>query len=163
MNRELSDKWMKRQFPFNQDILACKEFLELKRVRDVLCEIAKFLEGKYGEKELYINDDWHEHDSYVNESKDYSWNKLNKVYANDRALYNSRHGDDFVRKLIHPCEYDFILRYYIEDESFESAKGCIEFIGSVEDLMVIKEIFTQNKVDYFMQNACEYFDSRYCG
>ncbi|PJZ64106.1 hypothetical protein CH371_19775 [Leptospira wolffii] len=108
--------------------------------------------------------DWHEHDGYVSISDKIDKTNLLTLISSNQSIYESRDGDDLVRRGIYTDEFRFYLRYYITTNE-ENEQVCGDFDLSMDNNSIDKMIELLKAIDIPIRrsNALEYFDQRYAG
>jgi len=168
MDEILENSWKNRTKPFDNESLCLNDLVRISDLRQSILAIFEILQIRYGNEELFVNDDWHEHDGFITPSRKTSWQLIEETLKSDKSLYESRHGDFCVYNLLFTRNRDFVLRIYVSDEDDDTEYPGIwgEFtVTSAPELL--KEIFDSlpkavlEKIEY--KNSHEMFSKSYAG
>ena len=167
MDKTLNDLWQAGNFPFDQSVIHLEDLIEIKKLHECLSKIFLFLKKHYQQYELFLNHDWHEHDGYIKNSIQVSWNEIENNLKDPQALFNSRDGDTYVRITAYPENLGFILRYYVleedEDDFYPGIWGIFDLTINQKYLNSVMELIKNIDVKCLISNAKEYFDKNYGG
>ncbi len=86
-----------------------------------------------GSEQIHSFHDWHEHDGFVVASQVTSWPHIYSLLESDYTLYKSRGQDYAVRIAIYAGNYDWLIRYNIDDEdeaNYSSSIGDFDICAS---------------------------------
>lgn len=93
-----------------------QELLSLSAVCQALLAVVPSLQERWPQAELFVLNDWHEHDGYVNAEKPTSWQELFQLIEEDEAVRKFSTGEWEVRRAFFPDDYGFYLRVYVASE-----------------------------------------------
>ena len=166
MTPELNIRWKKGDAPFDGWAAVTFDEPEIATVREMINFCADFLESKY--PCINICHDWHEHDGFELSGKSISWQKFREMILDTKSLYNSRDEDDSVRIDIYPENYDWLLRFNIDDENeSDYLTAWCDFDISISENSSAKSLIEKLIIEWpvYIQKlrAKEYFDSSYGG
>ncbi len=136
----------------------------LSKLRALAIEIVGILEGGFPEPSLFVLDDWHEHDGFINASTATTWIDVRKrLSSDDEFLYFST-GDDLVSKALYPKSKQFYLRIYLDQEDpAEEQTSEIDVTVPLPLASAILEAFTSNGLSPKSESAKSFFGRRYGG
>jgi hypothetical protein len=168
MDHELQSCWESATPPFDGEVLATSDFIELNELRQNLLSILSFLKLNFATQSIRAFDDWHEHDGYITASSETSWEMLEQILSSDRSLYDSRQGDAYVRKAFYSSSKSFLLRYYLmeenEDELYTGFQGHFDVTlakSTMDDLISTLPESIRESTSRIL--AKDYFTERYAG
>ncbi|BBO33551.1 hypothetical protein [Lacipirellula parvula] len=125
MTPELQRRWQAASAPFDGMVVTTCDEHGPSILQEMLLLAAGRLQGAF--PDVYVSDDWHEHDGFLTEPSPIAWEELLERFASPRALYDSRHQDEHVRVAIFPSSHDWLLRYCIEDSEPDYRDACCDF------------------------------------
>ena len=117
MTPELQRRWQAATAPFDGVVVATCDDPELSILQEMLLLATGELKGAF--PDVYVSDDWHEHDGFLTEPVRITWAELLERFASPLDLYDSRHRDEDVRVAIFPSSYEWLLRYCIADSEHD--------------------------------------------
>ena len=169
MNNDLQQRWRKGQVPFSGFTIAydTQELLSLSSLRQALLAVVPSLQERWPQAELFLLNDWHEHDGYVNAEKPTSWQELFQMIEADEAIKKFSTGEWEVRRAFFPDDYGFYLRVYVASEHDNDRTGwggnfdltCPSVLAS--DLADI--VASASRLPVAKMEAKAYFDLHYGG
>lgn len=125
MTPELQRRWQAAAAPFDGVVVATCDELQLSILQEMLLLAAGELQGAF--PDVYVSDDWHEHDGFLTEPSPIDWEELLERFSSPFALYDSRHRDEEVRVAIFPSSCDWLLRYCIQDSEPDYRDSLCDF------------------------------------
>lgn len=112
-------------------------------------------------------DDWHEHDGFVNDGTQTSWDNIFSLLASDADTVRLSRGDWEVRFAVFPTTYDFYFRIYVPadyDNDYPERRGEFDVTSSPEMAAELAQAATSaSGIPTFTEEAKVYFDSHYGG
>ena len=148
--------------PFMKDVLVCDDL--------VICinVILRILEPKFGNQNLFILDDWHNHDGFVNNSKTIQWTKFDTITNSASSLYNNRFTDDYVFSSFYPESLEFLLRIDVldedDDELYPGIWGEFNLFANDEVINEITNQLSKELSDKLkLENSVQYMAQVYAG
>ena len=162
MDEALENSWKKNTKPFNgYTITSYEDFIETDLLKKVVSSIVDFLSNNNMLLKLYRNEDWHEHDGYINSSKETNEEELREFINSGLNKFFSE-GDNYVRILFYNSNDDFIFRIYCNVDNTDESEFDItlskEFAEELKDKLE-KEF--DLKLD--LKISKEFFDEIYAG
>lgn len=139
MDKRLNDLWLAGGYPFNQETIILEDLTQISDLLRCLQRVTNNLENKFGNVTLYHNHDWHQHDGFINNSKVISWEEIKSDLENEKTLYDSRHGDDYVRITIYSGTLEFTEYKSLIDNG--CLNGDVDYILVVKESKLIQEVF----------------------
>ena len=70
-----------------------KELLSLSAIRQALLAVVPALQERWPQAKLFVLNDWHEHDGYVNAEQSTSWQQLFQRIEEDEAVKQFSTGE----------------------------------------------------------------------
>ena len=166
MNEVLDKLWREGKPPFAGHVLAVDGELSPDQLVLALGETVCALRAAYFSRELRVNEDWHDHDGFINSDKSCTWDELASWTANVASILASCSDDWMVHTLIFPTSLDFCLRYWFEQDSRDSGEATCCFDLSVDD-RIMRELsdalLARGLQPSMRQLATEYFAERESG
>jgi len=159
MTEELFTLLNKEASPFNgQMVNSCEDtsIENLKRVFNY------FYENFHDTDQIiYTFDCWHEHDGFITNKSEISWQELTKIFANENSLRSFSITDEEVRKTIFSKSHKWLFRWCLdeEDHAYNDFEACFSNELTEHSSMLLKEL----KEGIAIQNTLEYFKSSYGG
>ena len=114
MTPELHKRWCKALPPFDGNAVVADLEHDIGALRDMIAFLLDVLRHQF--PAVLAFDDWHEHDGFISEARQTSWESVANATKNPQAIYQSRHNDFAVRRGLHPPSFEWVLRYNIDDE-----------------------------------------------
>ena len=168
MDQFLEKRWKAAAQPFDGDCLHLKDFVQLSELRHFLVDIVNVLRKYAGRAVLYQLDDWHEHDGFVTQRSEASWDEIDKTLADDESLFANRPGDTYVNRAFYPDGYSFLLRYYVldadEEVQYPGKWGACD-LSAIQPILATIKCAASDSISrrVNVSNSKVYFDSRYGG
>lgn len=125
MTPELQRRWQTATAPFDGVVVATCDDSKLTVLQEMLLLAAGQLQGAF--PDVYVSDDWHEHDGFLTEPSPIGWEELLERFSSPLALYDSRHRDEEVRVAIFPGSCEWLLRYSIQDAESDYRDAFCDF------------------------------------
>ena len=100
MNEVLDKLWREGKPPFAGHVLAVDGELSPDQLVLALGETVCALRAAYFSRELRVNEDWHDHDGFINSDKSCTWDELASWTANVASIKASCSDDWMVHTLI---------------------------------------------------------------
>jgi hypothetical protein len=154
--------------PFDGVTLHLDDLVSISHLRCALNVIVGSLKNAHPGVTLQAFEDWHEHDGYVVSSNKVEWDEIDLVLISDQALYESRHGDTYVRRAFYSVDDSFLLRYYVldkdEDHLYPGIWGEFDLSCNrslVDDIQAKLPEFPNTIVR--VEQAKVFFDKRHAG
>lgn len=165
MTPELQQRWQTRAKPFDGTVVATCDEPTLDLVLDMLRFAAARL---YTESEqIAVITDWHEHDGFLSQPTQTTWNEFAARLSNIESLYQSRSSDEYVRIALFPNSFEWLLRYSIQDSEQDHDDAWCDFDFSCTPGSPSFELVSQlhsKWVGYTdVLPAKEFFDNSYGG
>lgn len=137
MNDVLNQRWKQASLPFNglTVTFASEELTPLPALRQALLVVVPALQRHWPKANLFMLDDWHEHDGYVNIARPATWAELLQRVGTDAETMAFAHGDWGVRLAFFPEDYGFYLRVYIptdDDNDYPERRGSFDVTSATE-------------------------------
>jgi len=160
--------FQKNQKPFHDEVIYPEDLQPIFIFRKNIEEIINYIIKTYVGIDLFIYDDWHSHDGFVNSSKKISTEKLKLMAISEDAIYNSRQGDFDVYWSIYPANHNFLFRFIVdekdEDEIYPGIWGKFDYSGDREEISKILNKIKINEGNKFLrENSVNYFRRIYAG
>lgn len=113
---------------------------------------------------LFAFDDWLQHDGFVTNCVETTWEELSSSTSTIDALMSSRQGDTYVRRAVYPADCSFLLRFYVDDEDMISGvqySGDFDLTANAELIHTIRAACsTTGSVLWREEAAKDFFDRR---
>lgn len=122
MTPDLQFRLEKSLAPFNGGCVHNLGELTLRQLRELLGFVCEALKEHYPAVQTFR--DWHEHDGYIVELQPQSWSVIENAIANDGVLFDSRDEDYAVRIALCPPNFDWLLRYHIDQNDEANYNSC---------------------------------------
>ena len=167
MDQNLEKRWRTIQAPFDGATLTLSDYVPVAELRDILIRLVSMLQRKsFGN--LKKLDDWHEHDGFIVESADATWEDLENALRDEDSLYESRQGDTYVRRAFYDASNHFLLRYYIMDKDedadhYPGIQGDFDLTAQPVVIDEVRSIFESISDKIIVKNSKEFFDKNYAG
>lgn len=160
MTPDLEKRWKAGDKPFDGKVVTSSTDSSMETILKVM---QIFLEEVVTpSEEIFIFDDWHEHDGFITESKKISVENLASKIADSDALKASTNGEYEVRTSVYSTSNDWLMRWCIdlEDNAYCDFEFCCSksFGSRALDLM-----YSINPSELNQSLAKEYFDRAYGG
>ena len=114
MTPELEPRRKKGRSPFDGRVVAFED-VGIERLREVLAFLFERLAPRH--PGILLFDDWHEHDGFVSLARPGDWRELAARLATADSLLATRQEDTAVRVAVHATSFEWLLRYWIDDEA----------------------------------------------
>ena len=166
MTPELQGKWKLGLAPFDGTTVASCDDPTLQNLREVLICCVDFLLPSY--PTIFLNHDWHEHDGFLTGAESYSWEAFLSVLSSERALFDSRDDDTYVRIAVFPESFEWLIRYNIEsDPSKDFSESWSDFDLSASPESAAFQLLDRIRTTWsgYMDsaNSMEFFHNSYGG
>ncbi len=115
MNNDLQQRWRQGRVPFSgfTILFDTEELLSLSAVCQALLAVVPILQERWSQAELFVLNDWHEHDGYVNAEQPTSWPEIFQMIEEDEAVKKFSTGEWEVRRafsrMTTASTYEFML------------------------------------------------------
>jgi hypothetical protein len=110
---ELQQRWQKGARPFDGMVVATCDEPELTAVLEML--LFAFERLRIESQDISVIADWHDHDGFLTQPTQTTWNEIATRLSHTESLYQSRNSDDYVRIALFPHSFEWLLRYHIQD------------------------------------------------
>ena len=160
MTPDLEKRWKATNKPFDGEIVTSSTDSSMETLLKVM---RIFLDVVVTPSEdIFISDDWHNHDGFITEGKKISLDDLKSKIASGKSLKASTHGDYEVRTAVYSTCKDWLLRWCIdlEDDAYCDFEFCCSKSFSNRALELMYSI---NPSELNRTLAKEYFDRAYGG
>lgn len=169
MNNDLQQRWRKAEVPFNGFTIRfdTRELLPLSALRQALLVVVPALQERWPQAKLFMLNDWHEHDGYVNAEQPTSWHELVQKIEADEAVKKFSTGEWEVRLAFFPNDYGFYLRIYVASEHDNEGAvwgGNFDLTCAPELASALADtVASASKLPIAKMEAKAYFDLHYGG
>jgi hypothetical protein len=163
MNELLDKHWREGKPPFNGHVLVVDRELSPDELVVALGETVRALRAMYPSRQLRVNEDWHDHDGFINSDKPGTWDELASWTTSVASIKASCSDDWMVHTLIFPTSLDFCLRYWFEQDSHDSIEStcCFDFCADDRTLRrVADSLVARGLPASTAQGATDYFAER---
>ena len=128
MNEALEQRWRQTAAPFDglTVAFASEELMPLPLLRQALLAVIPALQRHWPTDNLFVLDDWHEHDGYVSMARPTTWSELLQRCGTNAKTMAFTHGDWEVRRAVFSEDYGFYLRVYVpaeDDNDYPERRG----------------------------------------
>jgi len=161
MDEFLDDAWQSGEPPFHGATVRNEESLTLRQLQAALVIVADSLEQHYGRaQKLLLLDDWHEHDGFHLTGKRIELPALRTMLADETRLAKTRVDDFNVYRAIYPAAAEWLLRWYIGDET--PAECEFTFSASDDEAREVADLLRAT-VAITVDRSAKYFRDTYRG
>ncbi|AQR96544.1 hypothetical protein [Clostridium saccharoperbutylacetonicum] len=155
----------KKLTPFDGNILRLNmngEKVPISVIREIVEEIFLYLGRNNLCGKIYRYDDWLQHDGPLFYKERFTYKKLKQILNNNKSFYNSRNGDDLVRRGYYDSRSRWYVRVYILDridlKKGEELWGDFDISISDYHIYKLKEIIeNEYSVKLGIEEAYTYF------
>jgi hypothetical protein len=169
MNLELERQWKSSAVPFDGMCLHLDNLVALSELCLLMIPVVEQLRLKANGQKIYQFDDWHEHDGYITEAHETSWEFIHSALSSEESLRKLNRNDSYVRWACYPSDFSFLLRCYVIDEmehpdSTLGNWGQLDLCASttlLDDIKANSESPIAGRL--VLSNAKEYFDRAWGG
>ena len=145
MNDAWNRRWKQASPPFDGQTVAfaSEELTPLPALRQALLVIIAVLQQRWPEASLFVLDDWHEHDGFVNAARPTAWPELLQRAGTDEKTMTFTQGEWDVRLAFFPDDYGFYLRVYVPahyDNDYPQRRGSFDVTCAPELAATLSEI-----------------------
>lgn len=166
MDPQLEPLWRSGQKPFHGETLyPLNDVL----VRDALVAIPsalRHIELYYPDAQLFMFDDWHQHDGFIVQARPVTLEALRKPMLTPESYVASLSDDFAVYRAIYPASLDFLLRYSVCDADASGQDPADRevhwtFTGRGHDVFEMRKRWFAYSLE--AESSAEYFQERYSG
>jgi hypothetical protein len=126
MNKDFFKRYLSKLSPFDGSTIyieSISKLVDLNQLSQYLNIIVRYLDDKQLIDEIYMCDDWIQHDGYLSPKRKVEKRNLLEFIYDENSLYNGRHGDALVHIAFYDSHNNWYLRIYIDEKvNFESIK-----------------------------------------
>ncbi|MBK8270371.1 MAG: hypothetical protein IPK83_19580 [Planctomycetes bacterium] len=133
MNELLDENWREGKPPFSGHVLVVDGELSPDDLVVTLGEAVSALRAAYTACELRVNEDWHDHDGFINSDKTCTWDELESWTTSVASIKASCSDEWMVHTLVFSTSLDFCLRYWFEQDLGGSGEATCRFDLSADD------------------------------
>jgi hypothetical protein len=116
MNSELTKRWQSGLLPFDGGVLALADEQTTDHLLTALRIAFALLFQAHGTRDLYVIEDWHDHDGFITPARRVSWAQAQSWIETPTKLLASCSDDWAVYTLLFPDDYSFCLRYWLDED-----------------------------------------------
>lgn len=165
MKNNIVESFEKRFKPFDGNVLRINmngEKVPIGVIREIVEKIFLYLGRNNLCGKIYKYDDWLQHDGLLFHKERFTYKKLKQILKNNKSFYNSRHGDDFVRRGYYDSRNRWYMRVYVSDvKDLKTEEGLWgDFDISISDYHIykLKEIIeNEYSIKLGIEDAYTYF------
>jgi len=110
MENELNQRWRQGLPPFDGETVYTPDFVTLANLTAPLSAVIEQLYVLTGDIPIIKFDDWHEHDGFVKDGIQTSWEELPSLTTSEHALLAASTGESYVRLAFCPVDRSWLLR-----------------------------------------------------
>ncbi len=115
MDDALNTRWQAGDTPFDGSILLSEE-CTVDELQPTVASVVAVLRREHPDAELLTLLDWHEHDGYVTSAEPVAWHEVVEATTTPERLTAWSSDDTFVRRLVYPRDFSFVLRWCISTD-----------------------------------------------
>ena len=137
---------------------------------DEVLEMLQFISGQLATQngDLFLFDDWHEHDGFLTEPKPTDWQTTIGAWPDIQSLHASCHGDDYVRIALYSPSFHWLLRYDLDSSdstAIEDAWPVLDYTAAAntEASQLIAAVAERWPGSTNVSPAAQHFQSCYAG
>ncbi|HQR08928.1 MAG TPA: hypothetical protein PLN21_19055 [Gemmatales bacterium] len=161
MDKNLYDRMIRHQSPFDKRTLVNESIMSLENLRDALAKMLPVLEESVQGQLLFAFDDWLEHDGFISDRTETTWEHLASCTSGVGSLITNSPGDAYVRRAIYPGDCSFLFRYYVDDEEGAEVYGDFDLTASPDLIAAVRKVLpVDGSVQWKVEAAREFFERR---
>lgn len=118
MKNNIVESFEKKFKPFDGNVLRINmngEKVPIGVIREMVEKIFLYLGRNNLCGKIYKYDDWLQHDGLLFHKERFTYKKLKQILKNNKSFYNSRHGDNLVRRGYYDSRNRWYMRVYVSD------------------------------------------------
>jgi hypothetical protein len=160
MNTELANRWQQGTRPFDGPVLVAGDGMTENALLTTVRLSRDLLRDAYGQRGLYANEDWHDHDGIITPERIVSWTETTSWTHDVEGLRRSCSDDWRVRMLLFPDDFTFCMRYWLDGED----ECCFDLCAERAMLeRIASSLQSEGVAVSIEQSAKDYLDRRWAG